>query len=148
MANHKQHQNFSYSIVLYDHSCSLCRREMSELKRRDHLQRLLMIDISHPEFDPKIWGFDLETLNQALHVRTPEGNWLVAMSAVRYIYQQVGLGWLLWPTRLPILSTVSNRCYAWFARNRSYFSMRYCSVCTSPDTETMNTTKHSQKIQP
>lgn len=145
MTQQTKEHNFSYSIVLYDHSCSLCRREMSELKRRDHLQRLLMIDISHPDFDPEIWGFEPETLKQALHVRTPAGDWLVAMPAVRHIYQQVGLGWLLWPTRLPVLSTVSDQCYAWFARNRANLSGGFCTFKPGPEAETSYTANHSQQ---
>lgn len=130
---HNQYEyEFDFSVVLYDHSCNLCRREMSGLKRRDHLQRLLMVDISHPDFDQEIWGFDLEALNQELHVRTPEGEWLVGIPAVRHVYQQVGLGWIWWGTRLPVLSTLSDYGYKWFARHRYALAGGTCSSKTCP----------------
>jgi predicted DCC family thiol-disulfide oxidoreductase YuxK len=138
--NYRHHEfEFDFSVVLYDHSCNLCRREMSGLKRRDHLQRLLMVDISHPDFDQDVWGFDLETLNRALHVRTPEGEWLVGLPAVRHVYQQVGLGWIWWGTRLPVLSNLSDYVYKWFARNRYTLTGRACSsnTCPGPDRTTI-----------
>ncbi len=117
-----------YSIVLYDHSCNLCRREMANLKKRDHLQRLLMIDISHPDFDAEIWGFEMSELNAALHVKTTESEWLKGLPAIHYIYKQVGLGWIWWPSQVPLLSGLSNYAYAWFARNRHRLTSHFCEV--------------------
>ena len=125
-----------YSIVLYDHSCNLCRREMANLKKRDHLQRLLMIDISHPDFDAQIWGFEMSELNAALHVKTTAGEWIKGMAAIRYVYQQVGLGWVWWPSKLPLLSGLSNYTYAWFARNRHRLSAHFCEINTTADAYT------------
>ena len=121
-----------FTVVLYDHSCNLCRHEMSQIKRRDHLQRLLMVDISHPDFDQAIWGFELDALNRALHVRTPQGRWLVGMPAVRHVYQQVGLGWIWWGTTLPGISSLSNYVYKWFANNRYSLSGRTCTTESCP----------------
>jgi len=130
MKQKSTNRNLPYSIVLYDHSCALCRREMANLKKRDHLQRLLMIDISHPDFDHAIWGFEMEALNAALHVKTTAGEWLTGLPAIHYIYQQVGLGWLWWPSRLPVLSGLSKYAYAWFARNRHRLSSHFCTTCS------------------
>ena len=128
-----QDRSVSHSVVFYDHSCPLCRLEMARLKQRDHLDRLRMIDISSATFDPKIWGIELEALNQKLHVRLPAGDWLIAMPAVRHVYQQVGLGWLWWPSRLPMMSSMTNHFYNWFARNRHFVTSRLFNNTSSCD---------------
>ena len=129
-------RNVSHSVVFYDHSCPLCRLEMARLKQRDHLDRLRMIDISSAIFNPKIWGIELDVLNEKMHVRLPTGEWLIAMPAIRHVYQQVGLGWLWWPSRLPMMSSATNHFYNWFARNRHSVTSRLFSKPSPCDANT------------
>ncbi|VAW98501.1 hypothetical protein MNBD_GAMMA21-2198 [hydrothermal vent metagenome] len=118
MKQHKLDYRLPHSIVLYDHACGICRTEMSKLKKRDHLDRLYLVDISSPHFNPKLWGVTHSAVSEQMHVRTPAGIWLIGMPAIRHIYREVGLGWIWWSTKLPIISYASQRAYNWFARNR------------------------------
>lgn len=106
------------SIVLYDHSCLLCRTEMQRLKQRDSCDRLRLVDASAADFDAAAWGFERRALMQALHVRTADGQWLQAMAAIRHVYRQVGLGWLLAPTGWPLLRGLFDRLYRLLVRHR------------------------------
>jgi len=53
-----------------------------------------------------------------IHGLLPDGTLVKGLEVFRQAYDAVGLGWLLAPTRWPILRWVSDAGYAWFARNR------------------------------
>jgi predicted DCC family thiol-disulfide oxidoreductase YuxK len=110
------------SVVMYDGGCLLCRSEMQYLKQRDRQGRLLLVDISDPDFDAGIWGFRQAALTDALHVLTGEGEWLIGMPAVRHVYARVGLGWLLAPTSWPLFSGLSDLAYRYTAQHRALLS--------------------------
>lgn len=118
------------SVVLYDRSCPICRTEMHRLKARDQHQHLSLIDISAKGFDPEYWGFPLQQLSAALHVQQPDGRWLIGMAAIRHVYAQVGLGWVMAPSGWPLLSRLADRLYANFAPNRQVLS-RWLGLQTS-----------------
>jgi len=118
MKQHQLEHKLPHTIVFYDHSCGFCRIEMAKLKKRDHLARLHLVDISAAEFDPLLWGIELSAANEQLHVRSPTGNWLTGIAAIRHVYDEVGLGWVWWSTKLPMVSYISQHAYRWFARNR------------------------------
>lgn len=111
-----------YTIVLYDHACPMCRTEMTRLKKRDALNRLRLVNIAHPAFDAAAWGFDAAALSDALHARTPQGDWLIGMTAIRHVYAQVRLGWLMAPSGWPLLAPMFDRCYLMIARRRMALS--------------------------
>jgi len=53
-----------------------------------------------------------------MHAVAPDGHLLIGMDAIRAAYSAIGMGWLLAPTRLPLLRRIADRAYAWFAANR------------------------------
>lgn len=109
---------FLISVVLYDRKCPVCQIEMERLKKRDSQDRLVLLDINSPAFCEQTWGVSYSEASQALHVLTADNHWLVGMPAVRHVYQQVGLGWLLAPSSWPVLSTLFNRLYRYIAGHR------------------------------
>ena len=110
------------SIVLFDRACPLCRGEMHRLKKRDRDGRLALIDITAADFNEKAWGVSREAASEALHVLTPEKVWLVGMDAIRHVYTQVGLGWLMAPSGWPVMRSLSDIAYRWIAPNRFVIS--------------------------
>jgi len=144
MKQHQLEHKLPHSIVFYDHRCGVCCIEMAKLKKHDHLEHLLLIDISTPEFNPLLWGIELSSANEQLHVRSPAGNWLTGITAIRHIYGEIGLGWVWWFTKLPVISYVSQHAYRWFARNRMDISKTLglnsqskpmCKSCVSKNSE-------------
>jgi len=53
-----------------------------------------------------------------IHGVFPDGRIVSRMEVFREAYRAVGLGWLLAPTRWPVLRWLSDCGYEWFARNR------------------------------
>jgi len=95
---------------------------MQRLKRQDRYARLVLIDINSAAFSEQTWGVSRAQAARALHVLTPDNNWLVGMPAIRHIYEQVGLGWLLAITRWPVISSVADLAYRTIAPNRQLIS--------------------------
>jgi predicted DCC family thiol-disulfide oxidoreductase YuxK len=104
--------------LLYDGECPFCRREVEWLKRWDQTGLLATEDIAALGFDPSRYGLTRDEVMRVLHGVKPDGMVLSRMEAVREAYRTVGLGWLLAPTRLPVLRAVSDSLYGLFARNR------------------------------
>lgn len=105
--------------ILYDGDCPLCRREVEMLARLDagrgHLER---VDISAPDFDPGDYGRSRETLMARIHGVLPDGRVVEGVEVFRRAYEAVGRGWLLAWTSWPLLGSLADAAYRWFARNR------------------------------
>jgi predicted DCC family thiol-disulfide oxidoreductase YuxK len=109
------------TLVFFDGACPLCSAEMRSLRRWDRRQRLMLIDISAPDFDASVWPVTLAEMNAALHVRLPDGTWARGMAATRAVYRAIGRGWMVAFTGWPAISHVCDAAYAWFARRRRRF---------------------------
>ncbi len=111
--------------VLYDGQCPLCRREADLLRRLDGGQcKLLLEDISSPDFDAGRYGATMDQVMAQIHGVLRSGRLVRGMEVFRRAYDAVGLGWLLAPTNWPILRRVCDAGYKWFARNRLWLTGR------------------------
>ena len=105
--------------VLYDGECPLCSREIRFLERRDRGRgRIAFEDIAGPGFDPARYGLDAERVMARIHGVLRDGTVIEGVEVFRRAYAAVGLGWLVAPTRWPILRGLAERAYRVFARNR------------------------------
>jgi len=110
---------------LYDGACAICDTEAARLRRWNRGKGTLsFVDISADGFDPRPYGATLMDLMGRVHAVRTDGTVLIGMDAIRAAYDEVGLGWLLAPTRWPGLRRLFDRCYLWFARNRYRISRR------------------------
>ena len=66
-------------------------------------------DITARGFDPARYGTTRAALMGRMHALAPDGRLLVGMDAIRAAYSAVGLGWLLAPTRLPLVRRLAER---------------------------------------
>lgn len=126
------------TLILFDRACPLCNAEMHKLKRRDRHNRLRLVDVSESTYDAARYGFDRRALLTALHVRTPTGQWLIGMPAIRHVYRQVGLRWLIGPTEWPLLNRLFDSLYPKVASNRFVLSRwlritNHSARCTTND---------------
>jgi predicted DCC family thiol-disulfide oxidoreductase YuxK len=80
--------------------------------------RLVTEDITAAGFEPNQYGVTMQELMGQIHGVHPDGSLVKGMEVIRRAYDAVGLGWLLAPTNWPILKSISDIAYAWFARNR------------------------------
>lgn len=107
---------------LYDGGCAICRFDVANLRRRDHQHRLAFIDITAPDFNPAPYGRSKEELLARIAARRADGVIVEGPEVFRLSLAAVGFGWLVAPTRLPVLNQITERVYFWFARNRTRLS--------------------------
>jgi predicted DCC family thiol-disulfide oxidoreductase YuxK len=111
--------------LFYDGACPICNLEMRRLRSLDGDRRLECLDITAPGFEqPARLGATLLELMGRVHALAPDGRLLAGLDAIRAAYAAVGLGWLLAPTRLPLIRRLADRAYLAFARNRHAISRR------------------------
>jgi len=103
------------------------------LKRLDRKERIAFVDLAEPGFDPSPYGKTLDELMREIHARIPDGQLVIGVEVFRRAYAAVGLGWLVAPTRWPLLEPLSDAVYAFFARWR--YKRRFphgdCARCAS-----------------
>jgi predicted DCC family thiol-disulfide oxidoreductase YuxK len=104
--------------LLYDGECPYCRRGVAWLKRRDRAGRLAFEDITAVGFDPGKYGLTRDAVMRSLHGVRPDGTVVKGMDAIREACRAVGRGWLVAPTRLPLLRGASNALYRAFSHWR------------------------------
>jgi predicted DCC family thiol-disulfide oxidoreductase YuxK len=115
--------------VFYDGDCPLCVREISFLKRLDKRQQIRFTDIAAKSFESSDYGISQETLMSVIHGRLPDGTWIRGVEVFRRLYAAVGLGSIVWMTRLPVVSRLLDGGYKLFARNR----LKWTGRCSSDD---------------
>jgi predicted DCC family thiol-disulfide oxidoreductase YuxK len=110
----------SFAIrFLYDGECPLCAREVALLRRLDRGRgRLAFEDIAAPDFDPARYDRTHAELMARIHGVLPDGTVIEGVEVFRRAYTAVGLGWLVAPTRWPLVRPLVDAAYRWFARNR------------------------------
>jgi len=105
--------------VLFDGDCPLCAREIRTLRRLDRGRgRIGFQDIAAPGFDASGYGLDESVLMARIHGVLGDGRVVEGMEVFRRAYAAVGLGWLLAPSRWPLLRPACDAAYRVFARNR------------------------------
>ncbi len=78
--------------LYYDGDCPLCAREVRLLSRRALETRLVLVDISHGEFDATALGFTLDQMRGSLHARFDDGRWVTGLDATLWSWRAAGLG--------------------------------------------------------
>lgn len=104
--------------VYYDGACPLCRGEIAMLMQRNTAGLLEFVDIAAPGFDPAPLGVGMPALLSLMHVRRPDGSWLVGVPAFQVMYAATGFQRVArWLAR-PWAARVAARAYPWIVRHR------------------------------
>jgi hypothetical protein len=88
-----------------------------------------------PDFDAVLLGKTQAELMARIHGRLPDGAWIEGVEVFRRLYSAVGLGWLVAPTKLPLVRNFLNLGYRIFARYR----LRLTGRCDSGKCPTKKT---------
>jgi predicted DCC family thiol-disulfide oxidoreductase YuxK len=104
--------------VLYDGECPFCRIEARWLRSLGRGGKLALEDIAALGFDATQYDRTLDQLMGSLHGVHPDGRLTTGVETFRQAYRAVGLGWVLAPTRWPILRPITDAMYVLFARYR------------------------------
>lgn len=114
--------------IFYDGSCSVCAREVEHYGHKDREGRLVLVDISDPDFDPEPFGITLNQFMYQLH----------AIDRKDTVFRGVEAFWAIWQAfpastffgvcgaliTLPLINPVAKLCYRMFARIRGYLPKR------------------------
>lgn len=120
--------------IFYDGACSVCATEIERYGRMDREGRLILVDISAPDFDPSPLGITLDEFMYQMHVIDRAGT----------VYRNVEAFWAIWQAfpsstflglmgmlvTLPVVNPVAQLCYHGFARIRRYLPKR-ADNCTT-----------------
>lgn len=104
--------------LFFDGDCPLCSREVRYLERKDSRNLIRFVDISAPDFNPDVYSKTKSDFMRAIQAELPDGTFIEGMEVFRRIYQAIGYGFLLKPTKLPIIKQIFDFAYYVFARNR------------------------------
>ncbi len=105
--------------VFFDGDCPLCSREVAFLRGRSSLRTVRFTDIATlgPPGQQRA-GRTRDALMDRIHARLGDGTVIEGVEVFRRLYERLGWGWLVAPTRWPILRQLADAAYALFARNR------------------------------
>jgi predicted DCC family thiol-disulfide oxidoreductase YuxK len=104
--------------MFFDGACPLCSREVEFLRRRDKRHQIIFTDISAKDFDRASVGVPFADLMDRIHARLPDGTVIEGVEVFRRLYTLIGLGPLVWLSRLPGVSQILDAAYRRFAKNR------------------------------
>jgi predicted DCC family thiol-disulfide oxidoreductase YuxK len=114
--------------LFYDGSCIVCATEIERYGRKDRNGRLVLVDISVPDFDPTPYGIGLDALMYQMHAIDADGTVFRGVDAFWAIWQAFPastlygiLGALV---TFPPLVPLARLCYRAFARIRGYLPKR------------------------
>lgn len=119
---------------LYDGGCPLCKRETDFLKRRDEFGNIKFVDINSVDYEPKNYqNISYKKAMSNLHGILHNGNLIQGLDVLAYAYQLVGLGWVYFPIKIPIISNLLKIFYSFWAKYRLKITGRNSSeiLCDS-----------------
>jgi predicted DCC family thiol-disulfide oxidoreductase YuxK len=109
-------------ILYYDGNCPLCLREIRTLERlRD--QHLQLVDVH--SYEPAQGEPSRESMLLRLHLKADDGRWLSGVDATLKAWSHTRWGFLFRPLRWPLLTSLTDRAYEYWARRR--FDGLYCN---------------------
>ncbi len=103
---------------LYDGGCPLCLRETNFLKKKDTKNFINFVDISNNYFPENFKNISFDQAMDNLHGILGSGEIIVGVDVLAYSYELVGLGWVYFPIKLPILSRFIRFLYKYWAKYR------------------------------
>ena len=103
---------------LYDGDCPLCLRETKFLKRKDTKKVINFVDISVNYIPENFKNISYKQAMANLHGILGNGEIIFGVDVLAYSYELVGLGWIYFPTKIPIFSDFIRLLYKYWAKYR------------------------------
>ncbi|MDD2161705.1 DUF393 domain-containing protein [Pseudomonas sp. MIL19] len=108
--------------LYYDGDCPLCAREIQLLRKRASAERLSLVDISREDFQAETTGYSKEILQNRLHARFADGEWVTGLDATLWSWRAAGLDRWAAPLTWPALRPVLELGYRLFCRLRPHLT--------------------------
>lgn len=111
------HETSTFDIFM-DGSCSFCRWSREKIGPYDSQSRLRFLDYNDPAAAAQA-PFSREELDREMHVRTPDGRWVVGFDAWQELLCELPkLAWLGKIAALPPFRWMGPSAYRFIARHR------------------------------
>jgi len=104
--------------LYYDGDCPLCAREIAWLRRRADPSKLQLADIRASDFDSEALGYSMTQLQNLLHARFANGQWVTGLDATYWSWTAAGHTWLARPLAWRWLRPALDGLYRLFCRLR------------------------------
>ena len=105
-------------IFLFDGECPLCLKETNFLKNKDQLKKILFVDISNNYNPSNFNNITYDTAMKNLHGILRSGDTIKGIDVLAYSYELVGLGWIYYPVKFPLVSQLIRFAYKYWAKYR------------------------------
>ena len=106
--------------LLYDGDCPLCLREVNFLQKKDAGRGIVKFtDIADIDYNPEEnGGIDFETAMGRIHAVRADGTVVKNVAVFQEVYEALGIGWIYAPTKWPVIGSLVNKLYDWWADKR------------------------------
>jgi predicted DCC family thiol-disulfide oxidoreductase YuxK len=97
---------------------------------RDQIQ---LEDLSSPDFDPRKYGLDQESVEARIHGVLPDGTVVEGVEVFARAYSAVGIGWIATLSEWRGTRWLLDRLYLFFAKNRLRLTGRSPRQCAASE---------------
>ena len=106
-------------ILLYDGACPICRSEIKFLKEKDKRGYISFVNIDSEDYSPdKYLGINYRKAMDRIHAIKLNGEIIKDVEVFREAYRLIGLGWIYYPTKLPVFKNIIDLIYISWAKSR------------------------------
>lgn len=121
--------------LFYDGSCPLCVKEINTLASLDENKQIKLVDIQTTPLCIEYPMIDHDEATTILHGMLPDGKIILGLDVTARAWSIVGKHSWIQLLRLPVIRTISDVAYLFFARNRYSISWLLtgrsrCNTCT------------------
>ena len=108
--------------IFYDSHCPLCMLEIEHLKNHDQHNVINLIDLHDDDLQSRYPYIDKKMAMQKLHGQLDSGEMIYGLDVTYHMWKSVGKYRWLKILRLPIIRTLTDLIYRFFARYRNSIS--------------------------
>ncbi|WP_440056696.1 thiol-disulfide oxidoreductase DCC family protein (plasmid) [Pseudoalteromonas sp. T1lg65] len=109
-------------IIFYDGRCPLCAKEMDHLKQHDHHNQIVLKNVHCENFASEYPEINKQHALNVLHGYDFQGKLIKGLDVTVLAWQTVGKHRWLGILRWPLIRTISDLCYLFFAKHRMTIS--------------------------
>ena len=110
--------------IFFDGGCPLCKREVDFMNSRNQEGYLKFIDINSSDFSFEKYGITYKQAMMRIHALESDGSIIRDINVFQKAYGFIGLGWIYYPTKLPIINKFIDSIYAIWAKYRLKITLR------------------------
>ena len=113
--------NAGYTLV-YDGDCRVCNRSVKLLRQMDKRQEIEIVPSQATGVTARFPWIPSAAFADAIQLIGPGGQTWQGAAAIEQLLGVLPRGrWIAWMYKVPLVRTIADRLYRWFARNRYRF---------------------------